>query len=109
LLKKLMKGIMSDLQVTYMQYWSVGHAIGKVVVIIQSIASSTALMVANTCPLTQTMFAIGISTFRVEKQLSKYLQTVYVVVCCQRASDTQKRRKQDLNRNRPLLLITTPI
>ena len=79
---------MSDLRVTYMQYWSVGHAIGKVIVIIQSIASSTALIVANTCPLTQTMFAIGISTFRVEKQLSKYLQILYVLVYCQRASDT---------------------
>ena len=93
-MKKLQKGIMSDLRVTYMQYWSVGHAIGKVVVIIQSIASSTALMVANTCPLTQTMFAIGISTFPVEKQPSKYLRIVCALVCCQRASDINPNPKR---------------
>ena len=91
MLKRLQKGIMSDLKVTYTQYWSVGPAIGKVVVIIQSIASSTVSMAANTFQSTQTMFAIGISTFRVEKQPSKHLQTVYVLVCRQKASDTPKR------------------
>ncbi len=82
-----------DLKVTYMQYWSVGPAIGKVVIIIQSIASSTVSMAANTFLSTQMMFAIGILTFRAEKQPLKHLQTMYMLLCCQKAGDTLKRRK----------------